>query len=396
MSYDKNRRTESGNWNNNNNNYNVKKYENNNNNGYNSNITEQLINYIYSTVEISRYKYKIIEYESDLTILTKHKHYVSANFNGTNCLLVFTKIRDRYYSFMVDRKTLTYNINQIKFENIKIIPVNIRLDNNIYNGTILDGIYIYDKKTRNKVFVINDIYYFMGKDMTSDNIQHKYMNITTYLEMNLKNDDRVNNIKISINKLYDPTEILKLNQDMEKLKSFEFKGYAFYPDKSGTKLIFLNNDSKQPVNKMVNQILDENETPSNSITEKKISKKKKYTYVCKTDDEIYATLELRKTDSPDVYNIFCAEREIIEGKKCLKLKNLGIALIPNKNCSTKCKTIFSSKINGKALIKCKFHSDKNKWIPLEEDKTSKYPELLSNIEKNLEIILDSDSEEDTD
>jgi len=51
-------------------------------------------------------------------------------------------------------------------------------------------------------------------------------------------------------------------------------------------------------------------------------------------------------------------------------------------------------MNGKALMRCKFCPDKNKWIPIEESKNNKIPDLLSNIEKYLELIIDSDSEEE--
>src|SRR6187397_2240950 len=69
--------------------------------GLNVRIKQQLINYIYSTVELSNFKYKIIEYESDLPLLLKQKYFVSANFSGSNCLLVFTKIHDKFCSYLV-------------------------------------------------------------------------------------------------------------------------------------------------------------------------------------------------------------------------------------------------------------------------------------------------------
>jgi len=394
MNYDRNRSNNKNNMTFHNKNNNFSK--NTDYHNYGPVVTQQLINYIYSTVELSRFKYKIIEYESDLTVLTKQKHFLSANFNGTNCLLVFTKIRDKFYSFMVDRKTLTYNQNQIKLDSVKIIPVNIRLDNSIYNGTIMDGIFIHNKRTKSKIFVITDVYYFIGKNLTNDDLKHKFMNVTAYLESNLKHDDNFNNIRLNINILYEPTEINNLMSAMDKSKSIDFKGFVFYPNKSGTKLIFLNTETKQPPNK--NVILNENIIESkndNNNTVKSNCKNKRYTYVCKTNDPIFASLELRKTSSPDVYNVFCADKEIVNGKNCIKLKKLGIALIPDKDCSTMCKTLFNSKINNRALMKCKFNSDKNKWIPLhEEDKNIRFPTFLNNIEENLELILESDSDED--
>src|SRR5947207_5256190 len=95
-------------------------------------IKQQLINYIYSTVELSNFNYKLLEYEADLNLLTKDKYFVSANYSGSNCLLIFVKIKERFFSYLVDRKTLTYNKNSINLDNIKIIPVNIKLDESIY------------------------------------------------------------------------------------------------------------------------------------------------------------------------------------------------------------------------------------------------------------------------
>lgn len=362
----------------------------------NLDMAKEIINYLYSTIDLSKFKYKIIEYESDLLNLTKQKHYVSANFNGNNCLLIFTKIKDNYYSLMVDRKTLTYSINQIKLNSIKMYPVNIRLDNSIYDGTIIDGIFVLNKKSKSKVFIITDVYYFRGKNMMDDNIQHKFMNVTTYLENNFKHDDKMNNLILTINKLYEPTNINKLVDDMERSKGYDFRGYVFYPDKSGTKLIFLNTDEDEVhtienVKQNIKEITDQGSKKENMEMSKR---KKKFKYVCKLDGPIYSTLEIRKTDFPDVYYVYCADKEIINNKNMIKIKKLGIALIPDKNTSVICKNILNSKINGKALMKCQFNSDKSKWIPLEESKSNKIPTMLYDIEKELEIVVYSDSDEE--
>lgn len=368
-------------------------------NPYNSYITQQLINYIYSTVELAKFKYKLIEYESDLSLLTTQKYVLSANFNGSNSLLVFTKIKDRFFSFVVDRKTLSYNQSQVNLDTIKIIPVNIRLDNSIYNGTIMDGIYVQNRKSREKVFIMTDVYSFRGQDLTNDNILHKISNITAYLEANFKHDEKINNLILTVNKFYNPTEILKLKSDMEKSQGFDFKGYAFYPERSGTRLIFLdnkdiagdnNNNNSHNYNNNKESVKHQqyNSTPQQSHEKIIDNKKQVIKYVCKTNDKIYATLEVRKTLQPDVYYVFCTEEDSINGKKVLRIKKLGLALIPNNVCSNTCRNILQSKASGRALMKCEFNQDKNKWIPIEETKDRKTPSLFSDIEKDLDIIID--------
>ena len=101
-----------------------------------------------------------------------------------------------------------------------------------------------------------------------------------------------------------------------------------------------------------------------------------------------------KYDKFNVYNIYCAEKEVKDGKNLVKIKKMGIALVPDKNCSILCKNIFNNKIGSKALIKCQYNSEKNGWIPFEEEKTQKMPSFLTDIEKELEIVACSDSEGD--
>lgn len=373
---------------------------------YSENTVSSILDFIYNSVDLSQFRYKIAEYETDFTVITRERHMVSANFSGTSCLLIFLKLREKFYSVLVERKTLSYNRNQLKPESVKIIPVNVRLSGSVYNGTIFDGTYILDKKTRSKIFVITDVYRFNGRDTCPDDIRHKLANIRSYLESNMENDTNINNIKLNVNKLYDPTNIRDLMADMDKSKNLEFKGFVFYPVKSGTKIIYLNNNDRMPPSKkdnVDNRILPHNTDNTQSFNKKNHelntdmntnagthTKKKKYVYICKTNDPVYCILEVRKTLSPDVYNIYCVE----ELQGYMKLKKLGIASIPDKQSSLMCKNILNSKINGKALMKCKFDSEKNKWIPIEESKERKYPNYISEIEEKLDILIESDSDHD--
>lgn len=367
---------------------------------YSNDDMNRILDYIYAKTEISRFKYKILEYENDLNILTTQKYYVSANFSGTTSLLVFVKIMDRFYSCLVDRKTLSYNRQQVNINSVKITPVNIRLDNTIYNGTIMDGIHVYNKRTNTNVFIMTDIYLFRGQDMTNDMIHHKIMNVSSYINANLKDrNNSGNNINIVVNKLYELSEIDQLKETMEKVGGYDMKGLVFYPDISGTKLIFLDNNKivSKPketpqITHVENQTIEMKEPPK--IKEVQNKKKTKYRYICKSNEDIYAILEIRKTEQPDVYYVSCAQKENIEGKNIIKIIRLGIALIPSKDTSKLCKSLFQNRQNNKMLMKCKFDQDKNKWIPIEENKTSKLPTLLSDIEKEMDLIMESDSDDD--
>jgi hypothetical protein len=217
-------------------------------------IKQQCVNYIYSTIDISRFKYELLEFQTKLPQLLEKKYFVSANFSGSNCLLIFTKIMDRYYQFLIDRKTLSYNSEKVNLSQVKMTAINIKLDPDIYRdrGTIFDGIYIVNKNT--KTFIITDAYVFKGQDMINTPIDTKLLKVMTYFSSNYKPNDKGNDLSIMINKLYPVEDIEKLiYTTIPKIKDFIIKGVCFYPERSETRLIHMfNNQAKKENDKMDN------------------------------------------------------------------------------------------------------------------------------------------------
>lgn len=338
-------------------------------------VKEQIIEYLYSTVELSNYKYKLIEYEYDLPLLKEKLYFVSPNYNGIHSLLVFKKIKDKYFSFLIDRKTLTYNINQIDYEKVKIIPIYVHLDESIYNGTIIDGVLLYNNINGMKNFVINDIYYFRGTNMTTDKITNKILNISTYLEkMNCNHED--SNIIFIINKLYPLNEIQQLvNIYIPKSKyNKSIKGLSFYSEFSGTKLIYLyNNCSHEKI-----ESSPEMEIKSNSPEKKSVRVKSPTSLM--SSGTLVLTFKMKKTDIIDVYNLFLGEKVIENNKKILRYKKIGIASIPTKECSFFCKEIFDQISDDSVLMDCKYDESKNKWIPINLATNKKRADLVDRLE----------------
>jgi hypothetical protein len=302
---------------------------------------------------------------------------------------------------MVDRKTLSFNSDQIKYETVNIIPVNIKLENSIYNGTIIDGIFIKHDKKKEKFFVITDLYMFRGVTTEKDKINMKLSNIETYLDYNMKS---CQNLILTINKLYELENIDKLvNDDIKKTHDFHVRGLSFYPEISATKLIYVFNEDKdkkvlnknngsESTSKENREIILPVSNTNNQISE---NKKTKIKYSIKQEfknQEITFVLELKKTEISDVYKIFAVEEFEKEDKKILRTKKMGIAYIPTRDISLKCKEIFNKNVNGRALFSCKFDDSKNKWIPLDEVKNIKVPNKISEIEMKLELIEETDSE----
>lgn len=200
-------------------------------------IKKQLVNYIYDTIDLSKFNYEFLEFESELYQLAKKKYFISANFSGSNCLLVFNKNRDRYYSFLVNRKTLSYNIKKLDVMNVEINNVTLKLDLSVYKGTILNGIFIMNKGQRQ--FIITDVYYFKGQEMLSTPLDSKILTIKTYLESNYYPDDRTNTLMLTVNKLYKVEDIRNVSKNIiPNMNNYVIKGICFYPEISGTRLIY--------------------------------------------------------------------------------------------------------------------------------------------------------------
>ncbi|QKF93839.1 adenylation domain of GTP-dependent mRNA capping enzyme [Fadolivirus algeromassiliense] len=347
----------------------------------NDNIKHLLLTYIYDTIELSNYKYKLLEYEFDLPLLKEKKYYISPNYNGIQSLLVFIKIKDKFLSFIVDRKTLTYNINQIDYNKVKIIPVHYRLDESIYNGTILDGVLLYNNIDGMKHFVVNDIYYFRGKDTTADKITNKMLSFTTYLET-IKEDQNMNNLIFIPNKLYELKEIQQLsNVYIPKSKyNKSIKGISFYPEFSGMKLLYLYNNCSQD-NKQEDQPQKNTQKDQVSETPKEI----RQSNIVVSNDNLTAIFKMKKTDTVDVYNLYIGEKSIEGDKKLFKYKKIDIAYVPTKECSYFCKDAMSKSSNDGILVDCKYDNTKGKWIPYKIITDKKRPDTIDKIEHVLNI-----------
>ena len=392
-------------------------------------LNKQLIGSIFSQQDISNFKYEIIQYESDLSKLLLKKFFTSINFCGTSSLLVFTKLNNKHYCFTVERQTLSYNFNKIDYSKVKIDMRNLRLDYDIYQGTILDGILV---KTSNKddLFIISDVYTFRGINYTKTRLDDKLKIVVDYLKENYSEDHLENNLRLTINKIYpiDKTSHV-VNKILPDIKDLKYRGLCFYPEFSETKLIFMFNNNADNTNKKdtsqnsmytrdLSQIVKKNMSDikpviktihtntnrintinKNSLDSEPVQATKspvqatiqpQYQYINTSGKEIFATLEVKPTTNVDVYKVNAVERTNIDGKKILKRIQMGIAYISGINQSHKLKQIFQNNGGKQVLMKCKFNDDKNKWEPLEIDTVAKHPTFITDIDLEMMELSDSD------
>ena len=366
--------------------------------GNNDVLTKQLIGSIYHAQDISKFRFDMIRCESDLVKFTKQKFFTSINFCGSNSLLVFTRIAGKHYCFTVDRHTLSYNFAKVDYSKVQMEQKNISLDYDIYHGTIFDGI-LTKMRGRNDIFTITDVYTFRGTNYVSTKLDEKLKMVESYLRQNYVDGHIENTLDIAVSQIYPIQETRNVvNNILPKIKDVPYRGLCFYPEYTDTKLIFIfnKNGDDDKSNKQDNEN-SENNDESNDVNKKKAIaknecvpvKETKYRYVNTGDTDVYATLEIKKTENIDVYNLYAVERKTMDNMQVLKRVPMGIAYIAGIKQSHKIRNIFNNQ-NKKVLMKCKFNENKSKWEPLDIDDVSKHPTLMENI--NLVMMEMSDDE----
>lgn len=309
-------------------------------------VKSDIVDYLYNSIEINKYRYILLQNFNELKKLKENKYHVSPNFSGKNFVMIFVRIGENYYSVMIERKTLKYNKSYLNVDDVKILPIKIKANINIYKGTILDGKFIHTTNNK-KVFYITDVYYLEGEDMTREPIENKMINIESYIEKSIKIDEKFSKFTFDTNKLYSYDDIQNIINTEVDNKLYKMYGIIFYPEISGTTILFNNIFTK-----------DDRDNKDNSVVNTQV----------KSEDNIY--IQLRKTDLTDVYETY-----ILDDNDAL-VKN-GVAYIPTMDCSKKCDKVFTDKQT--AIFSCKYYDNFKKWCPIEEVSNIDKPDNLTKI-----------------
>ena len=266
--------------------------------------------------------------------------------------------------------------------------IKINVDLSIYDGTIIDGIIIDNENTLisnksnttiNKMkFMITDVLLLAGKSQLNTDYKAK-MTTLALIKNKIFEDNLKNNIEFYISRGFEINQINSLFKNYIKpnIKDYNIKGLSFYPKFSGNKLIYIfdKNDEKYK-NELLNDDVKINLIDNNNeidIEDIDISDKVKiYKFQLNNPeylDDIVINLEMMKTDTCDVYKLFGIFYAKNKKKDIFIKKNIGIAYIPTYALSLQCNIYFLNRT--KIIMKCKFDTNKNKWIPIEESKIPK-------------------------
>lgn len=409
------------------NNYNNNKYYNKNsninnkNNQYNQNNYNQisteksiLLDYLYNKIDVSKYDYKIAKTFNDIIELKHSKYYVSGNSCGTNSFVVFMKHGKDYYSYQIDRRTISHKRDMLKKAGVRITKINFPVDPEFYNGTIFDGI-VSNLPTDNSGilnFVITDVLLLCGKSEINTDYKKKMYKINDIMtNLTRNNTDIFSNIKFNVSMPYELNQIKHMHYEYisTNMKLLNIKGLSFYPQTSGTKIIYMYDKDKHDEeykNKILTTISTLNDINPQILVETeeepimKLENKKLIGYTFRLADieynkDIILNFEMEKTNVYDTYKLYSVFLKNINNTRKYYKKFIDNVYIQSLQLSRECNKLFEN--TDKLIMECKYDSVDNCWIPnkVAQDKR------LHIINNDNRIILhekyheDSDDEEDT-
>ncbi len=317
-------------------------------------LKTKIIDYIFTIIDPSKYKYNILETPQQLNFLKNNEHYVSPNFKGYNYFLIFNKFQGNNQSkdvfsqcIAIDKKNLSYNKKTIDVKKVFMFKIKVMASQAIFRGTI------FDTKLIKNIMLVKDCYHVMGNNITDMNMIEKMLYLDTILANQFQKDGCLN-FKLKINKLYkyDMLEYIinKIIPDCE----LDITGLVFYPVISGVSYIF--NDKKQEKDTITITTNNTEETEIIKSTTydmihqiKEFLCSRKYSY---ETDGVKKVLYIEPTNITDVFNVYEMNERI------------GIAHIPNLKISAYCR----DNIKEKTKCLCILNKQFNKWIPLKVEK----------------------------
>lgn len=307
----------------------------------------KIIDYLYSNLDLSKYRYIILNNIQKLKYLHDNEHYVSPNFRGYNYLLIMLTINCNQYCVAIDRKKLSYHKSQLDMQNIKLIKINLKTTDIIYNGTIFDGKII--QTNGEHIFLIQDCFYLMGKKMLEMEMSEKICQLDNIIKTHFKKEKQIycTNFEFKLNKICKYDELKLMIENLSKLL-ISTNGLIFYPKFSGINVLHIEKKiDKVNINTTNNEVIEQK---SYHIINDFVNFLKSRIYSYETNGKT-KVFWLSRTIIPDVYDI--SEKE--NGDK------ESIAAIPNLKISQLCDDIIKE---TPVKFNCIYSDKFKKWIPL--------------------------------
>lgn len=304
-------------------------------------LKNKIIDYLFNTLEMSKYRFNMLDNLQKLNFLKDNVHYVSPNFKGFNYFLVFTSINNINQCFVIDKKKLSYHRNKVNAKFINIYRIKIQSSLSLYNGTIFDAKLI--RKQGKYIMLIKDCYIMMGNKVLNMEMSDKMKYINSII--NTQFTKSCKNFLIKVNRLYIYDDIENIVNDIIPKCEIDVMGLVFFPKYSGITTIFM--EKKQEKVEISNNVEKVDNTTYHLIRNiVEFLSKREYSYEKGKNVKLY----VKKTEITDVYDVYDEDTKV------------GIAHVPNMKTSLYLQNNIKS--SDKYKMNCVYNKKFNKYIPL--------------------------------
>jgi hypothetical protein len=304
-------------------------------------LKNKIIDYLFNTLEMSKYRFNMLDNLQKLHFLKDNIHYVSPNFKGFNYFLVFTSINNINQCFVIDKKKLSYHRNKVNAKFINIYRIKIQSSLSLYNGTIFDAKLI--RKQGKYIMLIKDCYIMMGNKVLNMEMSDKMKYINSII--NTQFTKSCKNFLIKVNRLYSYDDIETIVNDIIPKCDIDVMGLVFFPKFSGITTIFI--EKKQDKVEISNNVEKVDNTTYHLIRNiVEFLSKREYSYEKGKNVKLY----VKKTEITDVYDVYDEDTKV------------GIAHVPNMKTSLYLQNNIKS--GDKYKMNCVYNKKFNKYIPL--------------------------------
>lgn len=308
-------------------------------------VKNKIIDYIFNSLDLSKYRFNMLNSIEKLDYLKHNIHYVSPNFMGYNYFLVFMIIDGMSYCCAIDKKTFSYHKQKLDKKRVKIFKINVSASQSIFKGSIFDCKLI--KHNDNYLMLIKDGYIVMGNNILNMDMIGKMEYLNSIIN-NQFGGKSCKNFKFKINKLYKYENLKELINEKIPKSKLRVQGIIFYPEYSGVTYIFSEKRDKTDITKKNTGYGQQSITNTSYQVVRDLKTmllNRTYDYELNSKRK---NLIIVKTDITDVYDVYDNNDK------------LGIAHIPNMKISLYC----AENIVDKKLFTCVYNNDFKKWIPL--------------------------------
>lgn len=297
--------------------------------------------------------------------LQRAPHFMMLRSNGNPYYMYLTRYEDVNQIMFIDKKV------QPGYEKPRIILVRGRFSDELFEDTLLEGEMVKDERNQ-WIFLINDVIGYRGKYLEHEPFPKRLSRAYDIFKSMYRADSLMDVCQFHIKRVYPAVQkhwkdILELNQGLP----YTNRGIYMWPFLLKYKPKLMNFDDS--LIKMVTRKVKDDPTFRESLpcispspqetpsTPKAVSVSSSAVDLSKMDCN-QRVMYLRKTENPDVYNIF--EFENASDK-------IGLAHIPTLQVSKKLRYIFKDLTVATTLpFICSYEQNFQKWIPMELAKSS--------------------------